>query len=126
MSSLEQMNDNLSFMKDFKPLSDSERETVAKAVKVLRGASEVPCTGCNYCVDAGCPMRIPIPKYFRLYNTEKLLGNVGFSIHEEYYWNLAENCGKASECLGCGNCESVCPQHIHIIDNLVKVKELFE
>jgi len=126
MSNMEQLHDNMSYMKDFEPLCDAEYETINKATAVLKGAVAIPCTTCGYCLDAGCPMDIQIPKYFTLYNTEKLLGSRGFSPQEEYYFNTAENHGKASDCIGCGNCEAACPQHLKIRDLLVDVKNLFE
>jgi len=126
MSNYEQLADNMSYMKDFKPLTEEEYETVEKACTTIRSAVAIPCTACGYCLDAGCPMDIQIPRYFTLYNTEKLLGSNGFSPQEEYYFNTAETHGKASECIGCGNCEAACPQHLKIRDLLVDVKNLFE
>ena len=126
MSNFAQLEDNMSYMKDFKPLTDDEYATVEKATDALKGAVAIPCTACGYCLDAGCPMDIQIPRYFTLYNTEKLLGSNGFSPQEEYYFNTAETHGKASDCIGCGNCEAACPQHLKIRDLLVDVKNLFE
>ena len=126
MSNMEQLQDNMSYMKDFKPLTDKEYAIVDKASAVLNGAVAIPCTTCGYCLDAGCPMDIQIPKYFTLYNTEKLLGSNGFSPQEEYYFHIAENHGKASDCIGCGNCEGACPQHLKIRELLIDVKNLFE
>ncbi len=126
MSNDAQLDDNMSYMKDFAPLNDEEYKVIDKVSQVLRGAVEIPCTSCGYCLDAGCPMDIQIPKYFTLFNTEKLLGSCDFSTHEEYYANATEKHGKASACIKCGKCERACPQHIKIRDQLVRVAQLFE
>ncbi len=125
MSNFEQLRDNMGYMKDFTPLGDEEYAVIEKAVNVIRDAVEIPCTACGYCVD-GCPMKIAIPRYFTLYNTEKLLGYCGFSSNEGYYFNIAENFGKASECIECGLCEEACPQHLKIRDHLKDVAKYFE
>lgn len=125
MSNFEQLRDNMSYMKDFTPLCDEEYAVIDSAVKVIRDAVEVPCTACGYCLE-GCPMKIAIPKYFTLYNTEKLLGYCGFSSNAGYYFNIAENFGKASECIECGLCEEACPQHLKIREHLKDVAKYFE
>ena len=115
MSSLEQMNDNLSFMKDFKPLSHEERRAIAEVCDVIRATHTIPCTACRYCTD-GCPMQIAIPKYFSLYNADmqELRGrgitpDEGWTPQGEYYENVAKHFGKASACIQCGQCELRCP-----------------
>lgn len=125
MSDMEQLLDNMGYMKDFEPLTEDEYSVVDKALKVIKGAVEIPCTACGYCLE-GCPQNIAISKYFTLYNTEKLLGYRGFSPQEEYYFNTAENFGKASDCIECGLCEDACPQHLKIRDHLKKVASYFE
>ncbi len=125
MSNMEQISDNMGYMKDFTPLTEEERGVIDNALKVIKGAVDIPCTACGYCVE-GCPQKIAIPKYFTLYNTEKLLGYRDFSPQEEYYFNTAETCGKASECIECGLCEEACPQHLTIRDYLKKVAKHFE
>ena len=125
MSNMEQLRDNMSYMKDFTPLCDEEYAVVDRACKVIRDAVEIPCTACGYCVE-GCPQKIAIPKYFTLYNTEKLLGYRGFSSNQGYYFNTAETCGKASECIECGLCEEACPQHLKIREYLRDVAKYFE
>ncbi len=63
MSTLEQMEDNLKTMSDFRPLSDGERKTVEATAAALRALPQIPCTGCQYCVK-GCPQEINIPGVF--------------------------------------------------------------
>lgn len=56
MSNMEQMEDNLSAMRDFEPLSEAEKEAVQKVCDIFRGLNLVPCTGCRYCVEESqCP-----------------------------------------------------------------------
>lgn len=116
MSNLEQMLDNTSYMADFVPLSESERETIAKVVELLNGIPVVPCTKCRYCVDA-CPQGIDIPGAFEIYNELLLFDDRPRA--ERKYSRIEE--GRPSTCISCGNCMEHCPQHIRIPNDLRKV-----
>lgn len=125
MSNMEQLLDNMSYMKNLKPLSKEEQEIIAQAVDVINGDIAIPCTGCSYCTD-GCPMKIAIPKYFSLYNADKQeIKEKGWTPQGEYYDRLTAVFGKASDCIGCGQCERACPQHLPIINHLKEVAEHF-
>ena len=120
MSSLEQMDDNLRHMTPFKPLDEGEMKVIARAQQALDGAKAVPCTACRYCTK-GCPMQIPIPDIFTVYNRRE--GSPHFRTVREYTI-VTTGKGKAADCIGCGQCESVCPQHLPIISLLEKCREM--
>ena len=124
MSSVEQMEDNLSYMEDFKPLTEEEKALCFQAADIINSQIAIPCTGCSYCTE-GCPMHIAIPQYFSLYNEDmrERLDEKGWTVNYTNYDILNAKFGKASECIGCGQCEGVCPQHLPIIENLKKVSE---
>jgi len=123
MSDYEQVVDNVSYMQDFIPLNDEEKEIIRKATKIINNSIAIPCTACQYCVD-GCPKKIPIPRYFSLYNNQKKFKLA--ALHRTYYMNLAHEFGKASDCIGCRRCEQHCPQHIDIVKQLKEVSSVFD
>ena len=127
MSEMGQLDDNTSYMADFKPLNEEERSLCFKAASIINSKIAVPCTACHYCTE-GCPMNIAIPEYFSLYNEDMRedLQKKGWTVNFSNYDNLAAKRGKASDCIGCGQCESVCPQHLPIISLLRDVKKHFE
>ena len=125
MSNMEQLMDNISYMKDFKPLNNEEQDIIMKAVDVINSNIAIPCTGCSYCTE-GCPMKIAIPKYFSLFNADlQEVKEKGWTPQGEYYDRLTHIFGKASDCGACGQCEKACPQHLSIIEDLKKVAEYF-
>ena len=125
MTTQEQMEDNLNTFKDFEPLSDEERAAIDKVIEVMFRVEQVGCTACRYCVD-GCPMSISIPDVISAVNTKrKFPGDIRPNF---FYGGLVERDGngKASMCIGCGQCEGVCPQHLPIISIMEEATDKFE
>ena len=120
MSNMEQMIDNVSYMKDFQPLTAEENAAVEKAVKLLVDAPIIPCTDCKYCAD--CPVDIPIFDIFGIYN-EEFLNKQNLSDFKKKY-NEIDKSVNASACIECGVCEPLCPQHISIIKKLADIDAL--
>lgn len=125
MSDFDQLEENLATMDDFVPLNEAEHTLIREIADDIHTAIAIPCTSCRYCTD-GCPKQIDIPTCFALYNAEKQALNKGFSTQNTYYNNHILRSGKASDCIGCGQCEKACPQHIGIIAALKLVAEAFE
>ena len=123
MSNMEQMRDNISFMKDFKPLNETEKSAVNRVVEIMRSQQLIPCTSCRYCTD-GCPKHISIPDLFACMNAKKQHKDW----NSDFYYNdvYTKNNGKASDCIKCGRCEEACPQHLEIRKLLEMVAEQFD
>lgn len=122
MSNFEQLKDNVDYMKDFKALTDNEYEVIEKVVDILNNLGGIPCTACRYCVE-GCPKKISIPDLFGCYNAKVQFKDW----NSDYYYGVhTKNNGKASDCIKCGKCEQICPQHLPIREHLEKVKNRFE
>ncbi|MBO4677755.1 MAG: aldo/keto reductase [Oscillospiraceae bacterium] len=115
MSTLEQMEQNLKFMKPFRPLDDRERGLIGKALEALKARPGIPCTACRYC-EKGCPQDIAIHQVFAARNTELVYGDPK-GAKMAYRLALMQG-GRPSGCVGCGQCERTCPQKIRIIDEL--------
>lgn len=123
MSSMEQMKDNLSYMKDFQPLNETELEAVKKVQSIFRGMNLIPCTACRYCTD-GCPRQIAIPDLFAVMNTKQIYHDWNADF---YYNNVYTGAGRrASDCIQCGRCEKACPQHLPIRRLLTEIAAEFE
>ena len=123
MSSLEQMQDNLSFMKDFQPLNEEEKAAIEKVQEIFHNKNLIPCTACRYCVE-GCPMKIAIPDVFATMNTKQIYHDWNA---DYYYNNVHTSPGhRASDCIKCGKCEKACPQHLPIRKLLEDVAKEFE
>lgn len=126
MSNVEQVLDNVSYMEDFRPLKQEEMELVGKAAEIIQSVTAVPCTGCSYCTE-GCPRKIAIPQYFSLYNEDmREAEGKGWTANHAFYGMLAKEHGRAGDCIGCGQCEEMCPQKLPVIKHLQEVSKYYE
>ena len=123
MSNMEQMEDNISYMKDFRPLDETELIAVENVKEIFRKMNLIPCTACRYCTPV-CPKKISIPDIFSAMNSKMIHHNW----NADYYYSAVYTSSghRAGDCLKCGKCESVCPQHLKIRDYLVQCAEEFE
>ena len=123
MGNMQMMEDNIGFMKDFQPLSAEEMEAIGKVREIFRAQDIIPCTACRYCTDQ-CPKRIPIPDLFACLNSKRTFKTWNA---DYYYHNVhATDGGSASDCIRCGKCEAICPQHLPIRSLLQDVVKEFE
>ena len=123
MSNVEQMCDNLSFMKDLKPLNEEERAIIRQAQVILEQSAAIPCTGCGYCLE-GCPMQIPIPQVFEALNQHLVSGQTAEG--KTLYEKAVGGQGRAGDCIACKKCEAVCPQQLPVTELLRQAAERFE
>ena len=133
MSNREQMLDNIATAADPVLLTEADHAILRQVVAILRGQESIPCTGCAYCV-TDCPMGIPIPRCFALYNEDQnIYGGAGknwdhtvWTPASTYYNNMMKESTNASACIGCGACAAHCPQHLDIPNLLKTVAGRFE
>ena len=123
MSTIGQMEDNLSYMGQFEPFNEEEWEIIKKAMKIMGEVSDIPCTACSYCTE-GCPQQIAIPDIFKAMNLQ--LGSGRLEDAKKAYEAAAPEGRRASDCIECGQCESVCPQGLPVIKDLKRAVEMFE
>lgn len=123
MSTTEQVRDNISYMRDFTPLSDEEQLIIQKAQAIMGKSQAIPCTACRYCTK-GCPKNIRIPDIFAAAN--KWRANALEKEAREAYAAAVDGTGRASDCIECRKCESVCPQHLKIADLMAQCNVMFE
>ena len=123
MSNMEQMKDNLSYMCDFKPLNETELAAVNKVQEIFHKMNMIPCTACRYCVE-GCPKQISIPDLFAIMNIKQL----HHDWNADYYYEEVHTAPgrRASDCLKCGKCEKICPQHLPIRKLLEEIAKEFD
>lgn len=123
MSTLDQIQDNIRFMRDFKPLNQAETEAIFQVSEILRRQNLIPCTACRYCIQ-GCPKKISIPDLFACMNAKKVYHDWNCNFYYDTV-HTAKN-GKASDCIQCGKCEQICPQHLPVRKLLTKVAQEFD
>ena len=118
MSTPEQIRDN---MRPTEPMTQKELDIMAQAAKIIEALTGVNCTGCGYCVKH-CPMELPIPKIFGLYNT--------YSTYPRHLWKVKPAYRAldvtASACVGCGSCTEHCPQKLAIPEHMQTIAGVFE
>ena len=122
MNTSEQIRQNMS---DLPLLTDAEADACRKAAALINAETAVPCTACNYCIDS-CPKNIPIPQYFRMYNEYCRCEKDGWKVQPAYRQLAGKGFSKASDCIRCGRCESMCPQKIQIRSFLEKTAAVLE
>ena len=125
MSDETQLLDNIRTMSDFKPLTDEERQMIDEALLTIKDSRKIDCTRCFYCVP-GCPVDIAIPDYFSAYNDYRLFGDMMRFSSFSKVKSLMSKFGKPSDCIACGACEEICPQHLPIIELLEVISQEME
>lgn len=110
MSNFEQLEENISTFKDNKPLTQTEMNSLLKIADEMVKKTALPCTECRYCT-THCPMQLDIPNLISLYNEHVFTGG-GF-IAPMALMSVPED-KQPSACIGCRQCEQVCPQQIKI------------
>lgn len=123
MSDTQQMEDNLSYMKNFRPLDEEERKIIGQVQQILGKSDTIPCTACHYCTE-GCPKKIPIPEIFSAMNKQIGDGKMKEAVAD--YQAATEAAGKASACINCRQCEQACPQHLEIVEYLKQCAQALE
>ena len=123
MGNMAMMEDNISYMRNFRPLNEREHSAVDRVCAIFRDLGAISCTACRYCAEV-CPQGIAIPELFACLNATKIFNNWNTGY---YYDNIhTGNGGKARDCVQCGACEGICPQHLPIRELLKTVSREFD
>lgn len=116
MSNMEQLEDNLNCLSPLRPLKEEEQSAVEETARLLRMRVKNGCTGCRYCMP--CPAGVDIPGNFSVWNSMAMYTN---QARTKWAWNDLDEGERPGNCIGCGKCEEVCPQHIPIREHLALI-----
>lgn len=120
MSDLQQVKDNIATYESEKPLNEQEMELILGIADDMIRKTTVPCTGCHYCT-SHCPKHLDIPFLLKSYN-EAVVAGSGTFIASMALASVDPD-KQPDSCIGCRSCEKVCPQTIHISEELKKFAE---
>lgn len=119
MSSFDQMKDNIAIFEKDAPLNDDEKGALQDIADDMLKEKVLPCTACHYCT-SHCPQGLDIPELLKLYNEHVFTGG-GFIAPMAL--SAIPDDKKPSACIGCRNCEAVCPQQIKISEAMADFSE---
>jgi predicted aldo/keto reductase-like oxidoreductase len=119
MSTFEQVEDNLTTFKHFKPLDKKETKVIQEISSIMKSRAGNGCTGCRYCMP--CPFGVDIPGNFSLWNKYRMFEN--YSVVKKNWENEASQKERPLSCTECGRCVPLCPQHIDIPNDLKRVQQ---
>ena len=135
MSYMENLKENICTYSPLKPISKEENAFLMEVAKDIYDLKTIPCNECNYCMP--CPYGINIPAIFSHYNKCIKEGNMPHQERDnEYkrarraflvgYDRSVPKLRQAAHCIGCGQCESHCPQGIKIPNELHRIDKFVE
>ena len=110
MSNMEQLRANIETFGEEKPLEEKEKEALLAIAGEMVEKIALPCTACRYCV-SHCSKELDIPFLLSLYN-EHCFTEGGFIAPMALSSLPADK--QPDACVGCRNCEAVCPQQLKI------------
>ena len=119
VTTVEQTKDNLRIFDTVEPgcMDADELALIDRVRDAYNSRIKVGCTGCAYCMP--CPQGVDIPGSFSAWNNASLYG--GLEKGNKDYQRLCSEGKAPTQCVECGACMAVCPQHIDIIDMLKSV-----
>lgn len=119
MTTMDQLDDNLSTFDSFKPMDQAELDAIADIKAAILARTMNGCTGCRYCMP--CPMGVDIPGSFSCWNRYHMYDN-----YDAIKWTWENEIGeehRPDKCIECGKCEAACPQKLPIREHLKRVRE---
>ena len=118
MNSEEMVKENIRVASEAQPghLTGEDLSMVETIKGIIREQEKVGCTGCRYCMP--CPKGVDIPGIFHYYNLMYMEKKAPARFEFARNVGLRKEPGFATQCVGCGLCESHCPQHLPIRQKL--------
>ncbi len=126
MNSLEMVKENVKNASDslVGELGEKEEALLSRVVDAINERMKVGCTGCRYCMP--CPRGVDIPGTFSSYNKYYTDGKIVALREYMMCTILRKDKTGASMCIECGKCETHCPQHIKIRQELKNARGVLE
>lgn len=103
----------------YETATEEEKDYASVLAAAPHHAYSRKCMYCNHCKP--CPMDIDIAMVNKLYDLATMQPLVPASVRA-HYQALEKN---ASDCIGCGSCETRCPFAVGIVERMAKARELF-
>lgn len=121
MSLMDEVKENIKTMSEAEvnSLTEKELSIVGQARDFYNERIKVKCTDCRYCLP--CPQGVAIPQVFGIYNNASIYNL--FNQGQRQYSQVIKDEKDGSLCTACGQCESLCPQNLAIIEGLAEAHQ---